>query len=580
MISTDSFYHLLLFCIFSLLWFLPSENTLIYGKNVTRSELNQITKERNFILHYQKKADSFRRDIDQHFMPSISKKTIKIPAFPLPSSSESNGPHFEIKKIIITGNIHFPKKLLRQLKKKYEGHFLTLKDMLLIAKILTAYTVENGYITSYVSLPEQSLSEGILTFNAIEGTIETIVMDGKETFTFARLTAFPFLRKKALNLRDIEQGLDQLRTLKSTAPNIRIEPSKNSSKATLYIDTGSLKKTIGGSLSVTNQTFKKGNLRPSIFFYSENILGVNDSWNFSVYDEGDYKKHTQNSRYVSLRLPFGYWTFLSKASSSSYLNRIKSPFRIIDNRGLSRSVSAQLKRTLYRSKNSISAAFFDISCTDFNSYIEDLYNPGSSYRQTIARIGMIHEWTTPIGQIQWHGSYHRGIDLFNATKDPSKLPRRWPHFQFQKATAQLNYLTSFRLLKKKFLYSFSSFQQFSPVGLHYSEKVILDDLLSGYRTDISLRGETGFFLSHALRIPITPSTTHSLFLEPSLSGGYIWSKEAFSRVSKAGLIGTGLTLSYQGHNKKVSLHTNVPLKLSGIIPHGSTHFIVSSHLNF
>jgi hemolysin activation/secretion protein len=577
---TCFFFRVFLLCGFSLLWFLHSEHTLIYGKNFTRSELNHITKERNFILHYQKKADSLRRDIDQHFMPSISKKTIKIPDFPLPSSSESDLPHFEIKKIIITGNIHFPKKLLRQLKKKYEGHFLTLKDMLLIAKILTAHTVENGYITSYVSLPEQSLSEGILTFHAIEGTIETIIMDGKETFTFARLTAFPFLRKKALNIRDIEQGLDQLRTLKSMDPNIRIEPSRNSSKATLYIDTGSLKKTVGGSLSVTNQTFKKGNLRPSIFFYSENILGINDSWNFSVYDEGDYKKHTQNSRYMSLQLPFGYWTFLSKASSSSYLNRIESPFRIIDNRGLSRSLSAQLKRTLLRSKTSVSEAFIDISCTDFNSYIEDMYNPGSSYRQTIVRMGITHQWTPPIGHLQWHGSYHRGIDLFTATKDLSKLPRRWPHFQFQKATVQFNYLTSFTLLKKTFLYSFSLFQQLSPVGLHYSEKVILDDLLSGYNTDISLSGETGFFLRHTLRMPITSSATHSLFLEPSLSGGYIWSKEAFSRVSQAGLIGTGVRLSFQTHHKNVSLHTHFPLKASRIITHGSSHVIVSSHLNF
>ncbi|MHA4875143.1 POTRA domain-containing protein, partial [Enterococcus faecium] len=84
--------------------------------------------------------------------------------------------------------------------------------------------LSEGYITSRAFLPEQDLASGILTLGILEGRVENIVIDGKpDPMT---LTLFPNLAGEILNLRDLEQGVEQLSRLRSLSYRLDIQPGR------------------------------------------------------------------------------------------------------------------------------------------------------------------------------------------------------------------------------------------------------------------------------------------------------------------------------------------------------------------
>ncbi|MDV0916573.1 POTRA domain-containing protein, partial [Enterobacter asburiae] len=70
-----------------------------------------------------------------------------------------------------------------------------------------------GYITSRAFLTEQDLSGGQLNIVVLEGRLEAIRLEG-ETPRMLKM-AFPGRVGGILNLRDIEQGMEQINRLRS-----------------------------------------------------------------------------------------------------------------------------------------------------------------------------------------------------------------------------------------------------------------------------------------------------------------------------------------------------------------------------
>lgn len=88
---------------------------------------------------------------------------------------------------------------------------------------MTNAYIKGGYITSRAFVNPNPPEEGVLEILVIEGTVEKIIInDGKAKGQ--EFTAFPGLTGGPLNLRDIDQGLDQLNRLPSNNTVMQIEP--------------------------------------------------------------------------------------------------------------------------------------------------------------------------------------------------------------------------------------------------------------------------------------------------------------------------------------------------------------------
>lgn len=85
--------------------------------------------------------------------------------------------------------------------------------------------ISRGYITSRAFLTEQDLSSGVLTLTVLEGRLQQIRLEGVPQRTLAM--TFPGLEGKILNLRDIEQGMEQLNRVRQVPMEIEIQPETN-----------------------------------------------------------------------------------------------------------------------------------------------------------------------------------------------------------------------------------------------------------------------------------------------------------------------------------------------------------------
>lgn len=131
-----------------------------------------------------------------------------LPALPLPASDGDDGICHRVQHIHFQGAEHLPGSVKEKLAFSYQGHCLTLSRINRLMRETTNAYLKRGYVTSQAWLPEQDIAGGELTVAVSEGRVETISLDGQETL--ALKMAFPGLVGRVLNLRDIEQGLEQL----------------------------------------------------------------------------------------------------------------------------------------------------------------------------------------------------------------------------------------------------------------------------------------------------------------------------------------------------------------------------------
>lgn len=91
--------------------------------------------------------------------------------------------------------------------------------------------IEKGYVTTRIVTEEQDLRSGNLVLTAIPGTVgNTIVADSSNVPRFSRFQSwngFTFTKGDLLNVRDIEQSLENLKRVPTVEGNIEILPSEN-----------------------------------------------------------------------------------------------------------------------------------------------------------------------------------------------------------------------------------------------------------------------------------------------------------------------------------------------------------------
>ena len=147
-------------------------------------------------------------------------------AAPVPLPTEAAPPDeacLPIQTIAVTG-VTLLTKAVRATARDYEGRCLGLSALNDLLEQLTFLYLAQGYITSRAFLPEQDLADGTLEIVVVEGRLADIVMDAAPGAHQGQIhTAFPGQIGAPVNLRDIEQGLDQLNRLRANNATVELE---------------------------------------------------------------------------------------------------------------------------------------------------------------------------------------------------------------------------------------------------------------------------------------------------------------------------------------------------------------------
>lgn len=114
--------------------------------------------------------------------PRAPELEVPAPAPPTQPSEAITAPKIFIKDIRLTGNTAFTSRQLGEVTDPYKNRDLTAEDLESLRLALTAYYINRGYVTSGALIPEQTVENGILDLQIIEGKLTEINVDDLQWF--------------------------------------------------------------------------------------------------------------------------------------------------------------------------------------------------------------------------------------------------------------------------------------------------------------------------------------------------------------------------------------------------------------
>ncbi|MBU9368291.1 ShlB/FhaC/HecB family hemolysin secretion/activation protein [Burkholderia multivorans] len=409
----------------------------------------------------------------------------------------------------------------REWLEHYTGQCIGKQGLDMLVKGLSQAILARGYVTTRVLLPEQDLSTGTLKFSLIPGVIRRVRFAG-DKLRGTWKTAFPTRDGDLLNLRDLEQGLEQMKRVSSQDVSMQIIPADVPGESDVVLDVKRGKPwTVVASID-NSGTRATGKLQGNLSLGIDNPLGLNDIFNVGVSQDlelGDKRlgSHGWNGFYS---IPWGYWTATLSAYTSTYYQQIAGVNQTFIASGNSKTVDFKLNRVLSRSQNDVFGAQFRLSRRFGQSFIEDIEIPQQRRNNTFVEFGLTDRHY--FGNAQFDGTlaYRQGIGAFGA-QDDSLAVDGGPTYRYKMAVLDANLSVPFTIAQQPFRYVTTFHGQYTGNTLYY-----IDDLTIGSRYTVrGFDGETmlaasrGFYWRNELQAPIGQT---GMAIYGGLDYGRVW----------------------------------------------------------
>jgi len=403
----------------------------------------------------------------------------------------------------------------------YAGQCIGKQGIDVLVKGLSQAILARGYVTTRVLLPEQDLSTGTLKFSLIPGVIRHVrFADEKLRGTWK--TAFPTRDGELLNLRDLEQGLEQMKRVSSQDVSMQIVPADVPGESDVVLDVKRGKPwTVIASID-NSGTRATGRLQGNLSLGIDNPLGLNDIFNIGVSQDlelGDKRlgSHGWNGFYS---IPWGYWTATLSAYTNTYYQQIAGVNQTFVASGNSKTVDFKLARVLARGQNDVFGGYFRLSRRFGQSFIEDTEISQQRRNNTIIELGLTDRHYFAGAQFDGSLAYRQGVGGFGA-QDDTFAAGGGPTYRFKMAVLDANLSVPFAVGKQPFRYVGTFHGQYTGNTLNYLDDVTIGSryTVRGFDGETMLAAARGLYWRNELQMPIG-QTGQALYA--GLDYGRVW----------------------------------------------------------
>ena len=468
---------------------------------------------------------------------------------PAPGPAQAaGGPCFQVNDLSIEGVTLLSPPELAAITAPYVGRCLQGADIQAVMRGLDAVYAERGYITTKTYIPPQNLTSGRLVLTVLEGRVEDILLIDAERQIESRrgarqlATAFPGAKGGLFDLRDFEQGLDQMNRLDSVDAILKLQPGEIPGGS--YVIVQRLQEDRNRAhIRLDNQGSRAtGRNRLSLDLEFDDLLGANDTWSLGY-------AGSENTNAFSLlgSVPYGYWTFETDLGYSEYLTPLTSLAELF---GRTNTAGLRARYMLHRDQDSNTELISGLRLRDAERFINDLRL--TPQRLATLDLGIKHLHLGPRARNAYDATLRVGLDAFGADSDPPDPARDIPRAQFFKIEAgwqrQGAIGTAGTMVNDLRL-------QWSPHTLYGAEQMSLGSFstVRGYENPVAT-GDIGFYIRNDLYLPpdiwnglpegraaeIAARTQTHLFLDLGLTHDH-----ARNTTEKAAGLGFGLSYYHQ-----------------------------------
>lgn len=451
-------------------------------------------------------------------LQNLPSRELSVPSLPTDDSTAC----IQIQTIELNGANTLSRRQRIQILQPFVDQCLTAKDLNRLLSDITHAYLSGGYVTTRAYLPPQDPEGGVLRIQVIEGYLESI--DGGELSSpLETLMSSPIKEGERLNLRKLEQLIDQLSRLPSRHVSMELIPGEEVGGSHVVLQ--------GQKLKPWRVAFNRHN--DGQRSTGEQQWGLNLAWDspLGLADQlilrgsgdtvSDHSKHSA-SHGLSYSLPYGWWTFNYFYNHSYYRTKTQGPGFSFVLDGVSTTQALSAERVLHRDAVSKTAFSVGLNHLRYRNYIDSQRLEVSSQRLTEQQLGVSHGRRIGSAFINFDLGYQRGSGALDAQS--AGHPRQGePVARYNKYTLTASYLHPFELFAERFSFdSFFSAQRSEDV-LFSPQRISLGGLYSirGFKEQI-VTGDSGYYLRNQLRWrrPVDWQWLRSVVQEYSLTAAY------------------------------------------------------------
>ncbi|RJX33748.1 MAG: ShlB/FhaC/HecB family hemolysin secretion/activation protein [Oxalobacter sp.] len=414
--------------------------------------------------------------------------------------------------------------------------------------------IQRGYVTTRVLAAPQDLKTGTLTLTLIPGRIRHIRFEKGTDIRATQINAMPAQPGDLLNLRDIEQALENFKRVPTADADIQIIPAEGKNAKPGESDVV-IKWKQGFpfriSLSADDSGTKAtGKYQGGVTVSYDHWWILNDLFYVSYNHDlggGDPGKRGTRSHTVHYSVPYGYWLLGLTTSENNYHQQVAGASQNYIYSGKSQNSDIKLSRLIYR--DAVRKDILSIRgwYRESQNYIDDTEVEVQRRRMAGWEFGASHKEFIGASTLDANLNYKRGTGVMGS--------RRAPEEDFGEGTSRPTIITAdaqlnvpFAIGKERFRYNASWRQQWNRTPLVPQDRFSIGGryTVRGFDGESVLMGDRGWLIRNDLGWTVDPSG-HELYL--GVDHGKV---SGLSAHDLAGTSLTGAVIGLRGNIKGVN----------------------------
>ncbi len=370
--------------------------------------------------------------------------------------------------------------------------------------------VAQGFVTSRVLAEPQDLKPGTLALSMLPGRIRAIRFAQGTSQRATALNAIPAKPGDILNLRDIEQGLENFKRVPTAEADIKIEPADGPDAKPGYSDlviTWQQAMPLRISLSADDSGSKgTGKYQGNLTLSYDNWWTLNDLFYITLNRDlggADTGPRGTKGRTLHYSIPLGYWALSTTFGTSGYYQTVFGATQDYIYRGTSGNADIKLSRLVYRDaqrKTTLSLRAFK---RNSNNFIDDT--------EVLVQQRKVGGWEATLGYREFVGAatvdanltYKRGTGAFGSLRAPEEAFGEGTS-RFALVTADVNINAPFKIADQKLKYSGAWRMQAQRTPLTPQDRFAIGGRFSvrGFDGEGSLSAERGWTVRNEVSLPL------------------------------------------------------------------------------
>lgn len=402
-------------------------------------------------------------------------------------------PCFQINELILS-NDFLDNNGLKEIKNKVIGKCLGMNGLKKAAVLFQDYYINAGYITTRVEIPSQDLSTKKLNLTVVPGRISEIVVADNDVSRWI----LPFSDGDILNIRDLEQGLENIQRTPEVDVKINILPGAENGTSKVLINPQRKKK---WSLRASYNNFGDKSAGSELIggtSYLYNVTGLSDL--FYLAGTGSHTGGYKNvSTYYSV--PFGYSEFSLYYSKSKSHQGIDIGAYTFDYVGETEYFSLKGNRMLYRNVNSKLSTSAELIRRKYDYTLGGTELVLQKRDMGNVRLGLNYKRNFTGAALDSTLSWQRFTKAFGGTDTPD-MRTGTVSKKSQIVNLNVNYVKWLTMLPTNAYYELNFSAQYSPDNLTLQDQFTIGDRWSvrGFQNSDGIYGNKGFFLQNTLNV--------------------------------------------------------------------------------